>query len=81
MQRTLLLASLAYSSISDATPLLASRAAAPGSIGKDCTNVRIDNSWLIGDCLTGTGTTRITSGTYMANKISNEDGILTWKEE
>jgi hypothetical protein len=80
MKYTSLLAFVALLLTSNASPLVASRAAS-GVIGEQCTNVRIDAGWLIGDCLTGSGDTRITSGTFIAGKISNEDGILTWKNE
>jgi len=80
MKRTFLLASVAFLSVSNASPLVAARAA-PGLIRDQCTNVQINAGWLIGDCLVGSGETRITSGTYINTKISNEDGILTWKVE
>ncbi|CAI6282730.1 unnamed protein product [Periconia digitata] len=61
-----------------AAPSLAARA---GTIASQCTNVRITSQrWLVGDCLTGTGSTRITSGTYLPNKIGNDDGNLKWTE-
>ncbi|KAF2688862.1 Cyanovirin-N [Lentithecium fluviatile CBS 122367] len=79
MMRTVLLASFAYFSASNAAPSVAPRATAPGSISEQCTNVQINQGWLVGDCLTGDNDTRISSGTFLNNKISNEDGILTWK--
>ncbi|KAH6918066.1 hypothetical protein BKA70DRAFT_7629 [Coprinopsis sp. MPI-PUGE-AT-0042] len=52
--------------------------AASSSITDQCTNFRLHQDWLVGDCLTGDGTTRITSGTYLNNKLTNDDGVLKW---
>lgn len=45
-------------------------------IADDCTNLRLQNNWLIGNCLTGTGTQRIQSSVYIGNKLTNREGSL-----
>jgi hypothetical protein len=54
--------------VASASPSLVARA---GTIGTQCNNTRISQGWLIGDCLTGSGTARITSGTYLHNKVGS----------
>ncbi|KAH6918063.1 hypothetical protein BKA70DRAFT_1554216 [Coprinopsis sp. MPI-PUGE-AT-0042] len=66
---------VAFLAVASAAPSLLSE---PGSIASQCTNVRFYQGWLIGDCLTGSGTTRITSGTYLNSKLGNDDGALVW---
>ena len=61
----------------NAAPSLSPRA---GTIGSDCNNLKLVEGWLVGDCLTGNGAARITSGTYLNNKIENDQGSLAWKE-
>ncbi|KAF2636225.1 Cyanovirin-N [Massarina eburnea CBS 473.64] len=76
MLSTSALASLAaFLAVANAAPALAPR---DGTIASQCTNVKLSQNWLVGDCLTGVGTTRITSGTSLNSKISNDDGALTW---
>ncbi|KAF2688585.1 Cyanovirin-N [Lentithecium fluviatile CBS 122367] len=64
-----------------ASPTKLPRATA-STISSQCTNIRFQGQygigWLVGDCLTGSGTERITSGTYLWNKIGNIDGTLAW---
>ncbi|KAH6918060.1 Cyanovirin-N [Coprinopsis sp. MPI-PUGE-AT-0042] len=79
MVRTYTLASIAaLFVVARASPALLPRAE---TIGSQCTNTRISQGWLIAECLTGSGTTRITSGTYLANKVTNDDGVLKWKTD
>ncbi|KAH6918061.1 hypothetical protein BKA70DRAFT_1393848 [Coprinopsis sp. MPI-PUGE-AT-0042] len=79
MIRTFTLASaVALLAFASASPSLLPRA---GTIGSQCTNTRLFQGWLIGDCLTGSGTTRITSGTYLQNKLGNDDGAIKWQQD
>ncbi|KAK6536793.1 hypothetical protein TWF281_001005 [Arthrobotrys megalospora] len=48
------------------------------TISSQCINIRLQNRWLVGDCLTGSGTTRIESSVYLQNRISNHEGVLEW---
>lgn len=48
-------------------------------IATQCTNISIQQDWLVGECLTGSGNTRIKSGSALSNKIKNYDGKLVWK--
>ncbi|KAK6351392.1 hypothetical protein TWF718_004552 [Orbilia javanica] len=48
------------------------------SISSQCINIRLQNRWLVGDCLTGSGTTRIESSVYLQNRIANHEGVLVW---
>ncbi|KAF1959271.1 Cyanovirin-N [Byssothecium circinans] len=68
----------AFVAVTNAAPSLLPRA---GTIGSQCTDVKISQGWLVGNCLTGSGDTRITSGTNLNNKITNDDGVLKWKED
>jgi hypothetical protein len=78
MQQTFVLASLALISFSSASPLVEVRAT-PGKLHDLCTNVQLNSQgWLIGDCSTGSGNTKITSGVYIYNKITNDNGNLKW---
>ncbi|KAF2688861.1 hypothetical protein K458DRAFT_385025 [Lentithecium fluviatile CBS 122367] len=78
MKTVTLLASLACLSFSDAAPNVQ-----PGSIGAQCRDVRIHErtNWLIGDCRTDPDdidSPRITTGTWLVNKIWNNDSALSW---
>ncbi|KAF3163092.1 hypothetical protein TWF788_001697 [Orbilia oligospora] len=53
-------------------------ATAKASISSKCTNLRFQNRWLVGDCLTGSGTARIESSVYLQTKIANHEGVLEW---
>lgn len=46
------------------------------TISSQCTNIRFQNRWLVGDCLTGSGTNRIESSVYLQTKITNHEGVL-----
>ncbi|RVD88743.1 uncharacterized protein DFL_002917 [Arthrobotrys flagrans] len=48
------------------------------TISSQCTNIRFQNRWLVGDCLTGSGTNRIESSVYLQTKITNHEGVLEW---
>ncbi|KAH6918062.1 Cyanovirin-N [Coprinopsis sp. MPI-PUGE-AT-0042] len=73
-----LVSAAALLAVASASPSLLPRA---GTIGSQCTNVRIVQGWLTGECLTGSGSTRITSGTYLNNKLTNDDGTIKWKKD
>ncbi|KAF2707183.1 hypothetical protein K504DRAFT_535717 [Pleomassaria siparia CBS 279.74] len=51
----------------------------PLPVATQCTNIRMPDVWLVADCLTGAdATTRMTSGMFLNNKTTNDDGSLTW---
>ena len=50
--------------------------AAARGIGTECNGLGLRDSWLVGNCLTGSGSTRIESSTYLASKISNSEAKL-----
>ena len=54
----------------------AAGAMAQTSFAKDCVNTRLQSGWLIGDCLTSDGQTRITSSTYLPSKVTNHEASL-----
>ncbi|KAL4913615.1 Cyanovirin-N [Aspergillus aurantiobrunneus] len=45
----------------------------------ECTNVSLNNAWLIATCPTGKGDD-ITSSVFLNYKIGNNDGVLEWSE-
>ncbi|KAK6520885.1 hypothetical protein TWF506_001128 [Arthrobotrys conoides] len=51
-------------------------ASVQATISSKCINLRLQNRWLVGDCLTGSGTTRIESSVYLQTKIANHEGVL-----
>jgi hypothetical protein len=51
-------------------------AVAARGIGTECDGLGLRDFWLVGNCLTGTGSTRIESSTYLASKISNSEAKL-----
>ncbi|EPS44262.1 hypothetical protein H072_1743 [Dactylellina haptotyla CBS 200.50] len=53
--------------------------AVQASISSQCINIRLQNTWLIADCLTGSGTTRIQSSVYLQNRITNHESVLEWQ--
>ncbi|KAK6361372.1 hypothetical protein TWF730_005106 [Orbilia blumenaviensis] len=53
-------------------------ATAQASISSQCINLRFQNRWLVGDCLTGSGGARIESSVYLQTKIANHEGVLEW---
>ncbi|KAL4790127.1 Cyanovirin-N [Aspergillus venezuelensis] len=57
----------------------ATLAAAQG-YSTECTDVSLNNAWLIGTCPDGNGN-QITSSVFLNNKLSNSDGTLTWTED
>ncbi|KAJ4300928.1 hypothetical protein N0V90_003017 [Kalmusia sp. IMI 367209] len=82
MKQAFIFTTLVCVSVSHAAPMGVD-AISSGKIGERCTNARLDGNWLVGDCLTEddpTGTT-ITSGTFLRNKITNNNGMLEWKKE
>ncbi|KAK6503322.1 hypothetical protein TWF481_008345 [Arthrobotrys musiformis] len=53
-------------------------AAVQATISSQCINIRLQNRWLVGDCLTGSGGARIESSVYLQNRIANHEGVLEW---
>ncbi|KAK6539650.1 hypothetical protein TWF694_009856 [Orbilia ellipsospora] len=49
------------------------------SISSQCINIRLQGAWLIANCLTGSGTTRIESSVYLQDRITNTEGVLGWQ--
>ncbi|KAF3936861.1 Cyanovirin-N [Dactylella cylindrospora] len=49
------------------------------SLSSDCINIRLQNTWLVADCRTGSGNTRIQSSVYLQTKLVNIEGVLGWQ--
>ncbi|KAL3477077.1 Cyanovirin-N [Aspergillus californicus] len=59
--------------------LSAALAAAQG-FSSECTDITLNNSWLVASCPTGDGDS-ITSSVFLNSKITNNNGNLEWKTD
>ncbi|KAL4930419.1 uncharacterized protein BDV17DRAFT_38673 [Aspergillus undulatus] len=46
----------------------------------ECTDVSLNNAWLVGTCPDGNGN-KITSSVFLSAKLGNDDGTLVWSED
>ena len=59
----------------NATPL-DTNTRATNDIQAKCSNAKITAYWFKADCLADDGITKISSATYLGNKVGNSDGYL-----